>query len=277
MAHKLRPSCNNVSFLLLLFYLISAASSTPIAAPAPAQTQDPPGTGLTWEVAGNSASTVACETDRTSDYYGLGVRMGVYAAWLTSWIANVAVQEEIAGALDTNAIFLFALIIAVVRCTITNLTSRIDGLMLVHLCTGTIFSSNSIWGYRTCVYKNEGHAGIRNFGGFGTHLRLLLNMAVSVYAFWFWMYGVTGSLQTGPTPPCNEVWTFLFTKLRVNSGIRIAYLVLFIGCMIYYGIMVLAAVLGPVMRICKAQFLIRFRFFRTSSRLRYATGLTYGQ
>jgi hypothetical protein len=267
---------NQISLLLLFLLLTSLVASTPVAAPAPAQTQDAPGEGLTWEVYGDDAGSIACETDRTSDYYGIGVRMGVYAAWLTSWIANVAVQDEIGGAIDTNAIFLFALIVAVVRCTVTGLTSRIDGLMLMHLSFGTVFSSNSVWGYRTCVYKNEGHAGIRNFGGFGTHLRLLLNMAVSVYGFWFWMYGVRGSLLTGPAP-CDMVWTFFFAKLRVNSGIRIAYLILFIACMIYYGIMVVTGFLGPIMRICKMQFLIRYRFFRTSSRLRYATGLTYRQ
>lgn len=173
-------------------------------------------------------------------------------------------QDEIAGGLDTNAIFLFALVIAVMRCTITDLTSRVDGLMLMHLSLGTAFSSNSVWGYRTCVYKNESDAGIRNFGGFGTHLRLLLSMSVSVYGFWFWLDGIQGSLLTG-APPCDKVYTFFFGKLRDNSSLRIAYLVLFMVCIMFYGIMVLASILGPVMRICKMHFLIRYRFFRTSS------------
>jgi hypothetical protein len=202
--------------------------------------------------------------------------MGIYAAWITSWIANNAVQDEIAGALDTNAIFLFALVIAVVRCTITDLTSRIDGLMLMHLSLGTVFSSNSVWGYRTCIYKNEGQPGIRYFGGFGTHLRLLLSAAVSVYGFWFWYDGVAGSLLTGE-PPCDMVYTFFFGKLHVNSGLRTAYLVLFMACIVFFGVMALTSILGPLMRISKMRFLIKYHYFRTSSRLRYATGLSYGQ
>ncbi|KIW00119.1 uncharacterized protein PV09_08301 [Verruconis gallopava] len=220
MASKSLPA-----LLCLLMLLASLASSTPVAAPRPAQTQDAPGQGLTWEVEGDAPGTIACEIDRTSDYYGLGVRMGVFAAWMTSWIANVAVQDEISGALDTNAIFLFALVIAIVRCTITNLVSRIDGLMLMHLSLGTVFAK-----VRTC--RLGGAEGGRNCA---------------------------------------------YNSSQVNSGIRIASLVLFVACMGYYGVMVLASVLGPLMRLFKMRFLLRHHFFRTSSRLRYATGLTYGQ
>ena len=266
----------SIVLILYLFFTLASCTPTPVAAPVPDQTQELPGQGLTWETAGATPGEIVCATDRSSDYYGLGVRLGIYMAWFTGWIANIGLQDEIAGSMDTNSIFLFALIIAMVRCTITNLVSRLDALMLMHLSGGTVFSVISIWGYRTCVYRNEGPRGIRNFGGFGTHLRLLLCMAVSCYGFWFWYYGIMGSLETGPDN-CAQVYTFLFAKLRADGGIRIYYIFICISCMIYFGIMTAVSIVGPLSRICKITWLAKYRFYRTTSRLKFATGLEYKQ
>ncbi|KAF2103214.1 hypothetical protein NA57DRAFT_72194 [Rhizodiscina lignyota] len=257
-----------------LVTLLAVATASPVALPA--QPQDPPGQGLTWQVQGNNPGEINCETDRSSDYYGLGVRLGIYMAWLTGWIANNWVPEEIAGAMDTNAIFLFALVIAVVRCTSTDLVSQMDGVMLMHLAGGTIFSVISIWGYRTCWYTKEGPRGIANFGGFGTHLRLLLCMAVSTYGLWFWYFGMAGSLKSG-TGACQVTWTFFFAKLRADGGIRKWYIFKYVVCLIYFGIMTAVSIIGPISRIMKMAWLARYKFFRTSSRLKYATGYTYGE
>lgn len=174
------------AILIILFSLAQTISSTPIA-----QNNT---NGLTWELEGDPPGKLTCVSDRSSDYYGLGVRLGIYMSWLTCYISNISVSSEIAGSLDQNAIFLLALVIAMVRCATTNLLSEMDGLMLIHLMSGTVFSVLTIWGYRTCVYRDEGPRGIRNFGGFGTHLRLLLCMAVSVLGLWFWYFGVVGAL-----------------------------------------------------------------------------------
>jgi hypothetical protein len=177
-------SSSQLSTLIILVLLFHSASSSPIAQVDNPGTSDQP---LVWQTQGDTPGSIVCATDRSSDYYGLGVRLGIYMSWMTGWIANISVRDEIAGAMDTNAIFLFALIIAMVRCTITGLVSRLDSLMLMHLSGGTIFSVISIWGYRTCLYRDLGPTkGIANFGGFGTHLRLLLCLAVSTYGTWYW-------------------------------------------------------------------------------------------
>lgn len=101
-----------------------------------------------------------------------------------------------------------------------------DGLVLVHLSTGSVFSVISIFGYRTCFYRNEGPGGIANFGGFGTHLRLALCMAVCGFSWWFWYFGMSGSLgeTEAGTGPCETVYTFVFAKVRADGPIRIWYM-----------------------------------------------------
>ncbi len=53
-----------------------------------------------------AATAIQCHTNRASDYYGLGVRLGIYFAWLQGYIANTALASEIGMALDTNTIFI---------------------------------------------------------------------------------------------------------------------------------------------------------------------------
>lgn len=213
----------------------------------------------------------SCETQRSGDYYGLGVRLGFYFQWLTSWLANISIPGEVAGALDTNAIFLFALLVSMVRCTVTQLLMQLDGLLLMHLSGGTMFSILSIWGYRTCHYNVEGTSGIRHFGGFGTHLRLLLCTAITAYGLWYWVYGTTGGLPT-LDGECGEVYTFMFAKVRATGGIRIYYIFICISCLVYFGTMLLVSTIAAYARLTKVLNLTTSRRWKASSRLKFATG-----
>jgi hypothetical protein len=86
-----------------------------------------------------------CSTGSSGDYYGFGVRLGVYFAWLSSYFANLFLPSEVMGSLDTNSIFLLALLISLFRGTIMNQLYQIDGLMVMQLSSGFLFSSMSIW------------------------------------------------------------------------------------------------------------------------------------
>ncbi|OCT50383.1 hypothetical protein CLCR_07054 [Cladophialophora carrionii] len=234
-------------------------------------------------ITGPNPNDYECESARAADYYGIGVRLvirdpqGIYFSWITGWVANSFVAGDIGGALDTNAIFLFANLVAMVRCTITKVLTQLDCVILMHLSGGTVFSVLSLWGYRTCHYLGEGHKGIRHFGGFGTHLRLLLSMAVAVYGLWFWIIGIepdtTGvNVDAGP---CKTVYTFMFAKVRADGGIRIFYIAICVGCVTYFGIMLLASTLALYARLAKAANLAKQGKWRTSTRLHYATGLDH--
>lgn len=78
---------------LILVFLFTFTAGSPVASPS--QTQTPAGQGLIWQTAGDAPGTIACETDRLSDYYGFGVRLGLYLSCFTGWVANNFVPGEI--------------------------------------------------------------------------------------------------------------------------------------------------------------------------------------
>src|SRR3569833_912228 len=232
------------------------------------------------------ADELECQTERAPDYYGLGVRLGIYFAWFQSYIANTMLSSEIAGAMDTNTIFLLTITIAMIKCSSIQMLMQIDGLILMHLSGGTVFSILNIWGYRTRQYLESGPRGIRFFGGFGTHSRLIISLAVSVYGLWFWMYAVTGGLITMGAPgdetddppnkpECGTLYTFMFAKVRADGGIRYFYIIVCILCILYFGIMLMASSLTCWAKYNKVMELARSKRWADSSKLRYATGFKY--
>lgn len=194
------------------------------------------------------AGGIECQTAVASDYYGLGVRLGIYFAWLQAYLANTLLASAIPSAADTNTIFLLTLLIAMLNDSVNATLSQADGLILMHLCGGTVFGTLSLWGYRTRLYKDNGPAAVRLFGGYGTHIRMLICLAVSTYGVWFWGWGATGKLDSmtelpGLKPPnpseCSETYTFFFAKLPITGGIRYYYLVVSVCCTAWFGAMML--------------------------------------
>lgn len=228
-----------------------------------------------------------CETDGAADFYGFGVRLGIYFAWANAYIANTLLPSEIAGASDTNNIFLLVILIAMIKCSANKMLTSIDGLVLMHLSGGFLFGTLSIWGYRTRQYIDNGPQGIRFFGGFGTHSRLIVSLMISVFGLWFWMFGVIdGLVHPGteeeiveePNPPeCATLYTFMFAKVRADGGIRIFYIVMCVGCIIYYGIMLLVSGIAAWARLGKMMHLYSERRWAETTRLQFATGFKYGE
>ncbi|KYG40601.1 hypothetical protein M433DRAFT_28108 [Acidomyces richmondensis BFW] len=195
-----------------------------------------------------SSQDLDCSSTASNDYYGLGVRIGVYCTWISSWIANLFVPSEIAGALDANAIFLVALMISMFHGSATHTLAYIDGLILMQLCAGYLFGCFSIWGLRTVHYIKEGPDGIRHFGGLGTHFRILIVFAISTYGIWFWTKGIEDGLvvittDTGGPKPCQcyPLYTFFFARLKVLGGIRYLYIIMTTGTTLYFGSMIIIA------------------------------------
>ena len=165
--------------------------------------------------------------------------------WLSSWIANNFLAEEIIGTLETNSIFLLALFSTVFYYSIRQRDIRVVDVLVIHqLCLGFIFSIMSLWGYRTMYYKTEGPGSRRRFGGFGTHFRLILMGMISAYGVWFWIEGVEDGLPpTDRRTACGGLETFFFAPMKVESwSTRSVQLVIAIGAAVYYCIMGLAAI-----------------------------------
>jgi hypothetical protein len=185
-----------------------------------------------------AAGPPGCMIPGDSDFYGFGVRMGVYLTWISSWIANNFVSSEMAGSLDTNAVFLFALALTVVVLTAQKDIWAIDSNILLQLSFGFVFGVMTMWGRRTSFYQ-QGH-----FGGWGTHSRLVLCMAVSVYSLWFWVYGVQH-----PDPncfrreACNGLRTFFFADVSMTGWARVIWIIVSAVVCVYFGAMSIMAII----------------------------------
>ncbi|KAK3333047.1 hypothetical protein B0T19DRAFT_115426 [Cercophora scortea] len=232
----------------------------------------------------DGAAYLECQSERASDYYGLGVRLGVYFAWLGSYVANTILPSEFGPASDTSTIFLLTLLIAMTNDARTKDLNQVDGLVLMHLCGGTVFGILSIWGYRTRLYHNHGARAVRHFGGFGTHLRLAVSLAVSAFGFWFWLYGINSFLRPigpddGSTPPnpieCSTTYTFFFAKMRADGGIRYYYMVVSMLCIAYFGGMLIVSSLAGIAAFNNVRGLLSFRQWSNANRSKYATGFTH--
>jgi hypothetical protein len=107
-----------------------ASASASVHSPSPSHLRSIPNTTLHTP----SAQSTPSLTPRS--------RIGIYCVWLTSHLANNYVPSEIAGSLDANAIFLLALIVTLFKGTAATGDEKlkyIDGLILMHLCSGYIF------------------------------------------------------------------------------------------------------------------------------------------
>jgi hypothetical protein len=233
-----------------------------------------------------TAEPLNCSSKFSADYYGIGPRLGIYFVWLTSLLANTFIEEEISGALDTNSIFLFALLVSIfigsARSGVAQL-AYIDGLVLMQLCAGFLFGTLSIWGYRTTRYQKEGPRAVRHFGKIGTHCRLLLATAISIYGIWFWTYGirydrghglqrVTDENGNPRSPKCYPVYIFFFAKLNVLKGIRIVYVIMTTCTAAYYVTMLLAAVAERIRHLIEV--IRQERGHERRETFKYETGLT---
>jgi hypothetical protein len=183
-----------------------------------------------------AAGPPGCMIPGNSDFYGFGVRVGVYLTWVSSWLANNFVESEMEGNLDTNAVFLFALALTVVVLSAEKEIWSIDSAILLQLSFGFVFGLMSTWGRRTRFYR-KGH-----FGGWGTHIRMLLSLAVSVYGLWFWVNGVRD-----PDPncfqreACNGLRTFVFANVSMKGWTRTGWIIVSAAACIYFGVMALTA------------------------------------
>lgn len=235
-----------------------------------------------------------CQSERSSDYYGLGVRLGIYFAWLHAWTANVILPSQVNGALETNTVFLMTLLVAMVNDSVTGSLSQVDGLVLMHLCGGSIFGVLSMWGYRTRLYTQHGRGAISGFGGYGTHIRMVVALGVSSYGLWYWGWGVVGGeaglIALGPgdemdqanSSACSTLYTFFFAKVRAAGPIRYYYLVVCASCVAYFGAMLLVSTLTAWFTLDRLAGSLHSRWSKAAdidrlSRPSYVTGFKDGE
>ncbi|MCJ1395507.1 hypothetical protein MMC18_008393 [Xylographa bjoerkii] len=102
-----------------------------------------------------SLRAVCSGIEGNSDFYGLGIRLGIYLQWISSLLTNILIPDEVSDSLDTNSIFLFAVFIA-----IANATTSSEGLhpaeafIMISMCFGYLFSVLSVSGLRIALLND---------------------------------------------------------------------------------------------------------------------------
>ncbi|KAL9109082.1 MAG: hypothetical protein Q9227_006173 [Pyrenula ochraceoflavens] len=100
-----------------------------------------------------SSARPVCEPFQgNSDLYGLGIRIGIYLQWFSSWICmslNPGSAEDLHA---VNSIFIFAIIIAAIVAAASDRTEiglrPIEAHILLQISFGYLFTVLSIWGLR---------------------------------------------------------------------------------------------------------------------------------
>lgn len=164
-------------------------------------------------------ASASCGFVGNSDFYGLGIRIGIYLQWITAFMANHLLPDAIEGNLETNTIFLLALFIATAVTTTNNTVQSSELIVLLHLSFGFLFSVLSIWGHRTARTGPDKDTKTR-FPLIGSFFRLTLATALSAYGAWFWFRG--RSLHHHSSASCDD-FTFLFAKFDVAGNVRVFF------------------------------------------------------
>lgn len=136
-----------------------------------------------------SEQTVQCPHDGNPDFYGLGIRVGIYLQLTTAILAKYFRPEAIPENLTANTIFLLALFAAIAMATLGSGLRPEEIAILLQLCFGFLLSVLSILGGRPGPDHPKGHATIPAPPSIASYLRLALTMAISAYAVWFWFPG----------------------------------------------------------------------------------------
>jgi hypothetical protein len=185
-----------------------------------------------------------CSITGNPDFYGLGIRVGIYIQWATSFLANLFLREAIEENLGTNTIFLLALFVATAVATVQGTVQTVEILVLLQLSFGFIFSILSIWGHRTRAPQGEKQP-IR-FPLIPSHARLALTTALSSYAVWFWFFGYT---ILHARPSCSD-YVFLFARVNASENATIFFKVQSTLILVAFGILFAREVLMVICFFC---------------------------
>lgn len=81
-----------------------------------------------------------------SDLYGLGIRIGIYLQWISTWIVTLVNPEETQSAYEVNSAFVFAVVIATI---VARDTSRpIETYIMLQIAIGFFVTTLSTFGVR---------------------------------------------------------------------------------------------------------------------------------
>ena len=83
-----------------------------------------------------------------TDFYGFGIRLGVYLQWFSSWLSNTLDPDAASENHEENSIFVLAIAIALVLAFQHDDLKVSEAYILMLICTGYFALVVSTWGIR---------------------------------------------------------------------------------------------------------------------------------
>ena len=154
-----------------------------------------------------------CSHAGKPDFYGLGIRVGMYLQLITAVLANYLHINAVSDNLSTNAIFLMALFIAMVTATTRADLRAEEVVILLQLCFGFLLSVLALLGSRTSLSRFEVSHRRSKLPAAASFFRLTLTTVSCAYAVWFWFLG-----DAKLNPPGCPAYIFLFTRTSIQGG-----------------------------------------------------------
>ncbi|KAH0606678.1 uncharacterized protein H6S33_003512 [Morchella sextelata] len=148
-----------------------------------------------------------CGFAGNQDIYGLGIRIGLYAQWLSTYISNWLHNKKLTKMRDINTMFQLAMLVALM--SIANQDPKphvIDPFIIIIQVIG---SASTITDKAT--HKSEWKG--TSWGGM---IRFFVYWAVSCYAVWFWFLGINKFAEL-PNATCDPIG-FAFSKQPLFAG-----------------------------------------------------------
>ena len=170
--------------------------------------------------------STTCGYTGNSDIYGLGIRIGIYLQWFSTWLSTAFIPEEMLGTTVANSIFLIA--ISVATLTLCNSSPKAEGALVYSadlIILLAIFGISVYFLYSVSWFGR--HFGPSSSLGFtfedntalGESIKMILSLCMASVNIWFWFHGVD---HFAPTP-CGT-FAFLFGA-RINATGRTARVV----------------------------------------------------
>jgi hypothetical protein len=176
----------------------------------------------------------SCSFQGNPDLLGLGIRVGIYCQLLASIIANHALPDAVRAAVDTNAIFLFALLVAVTKATVEGALATVEAYVVLQFLFSFLLSAVKVEALRMALIslastlgQSEFEAACANYhlSRFGIYWRQCISLTSVIYNTWFWFDGKT---QMNHHRDCN-FRIFFVSSLSGFGTVQNVFKVLAVG------------------------------------------------
>ncbi|KAH8879035.1 hypothetical protein GQ53DRAFT_849863 [Thozetella sp. PMI_491] len=82
------------------------------------------------------------------DLYGLGIRIGVYLQWYSTWLCITIDSEASAEIHTANSVFIFAIMVALLQAISNQVVNVVEAYLMLQICWGYLLTLMPIFGLR---------------------------------------------------------------------------------------------------------------------------------